>query len=134
MRPHGNGGQSFLALILLVGIIVVAVGVTLAFLATSAVNNIYAYKAAARAQAVAQSGAEDALLQLARNVQFSTSSYAVAVGSDTATVAVTQNSSAGTATVLSTATVSGSTKKVQVVVATNATTSAMSVVSWTNVQ
>lgn len=134
-QPRSHGGQSFLALILLVGIVVIGIGLTLVFLVTSAIGNVYGYQSSVRARAVAASGADDALLQLARNVQFSnTSGYTVGVGSNAATVTVTQNAASGTVTILSTATVSQSTQKVQVIVATNATTSQVSVLSWTATQ
>lgn len=123
-------------LVVSVGAIVAAVGVVLAFLAASSVNNIYAYQASVRAEAVAVSGAEDALLQLARNITFNnTGGYNVTVGSSTATVTVTQNSpSAGLTTVLSTATVLGSTRKIQVVVSTNASVNQTNLISWSIVQ
>lgn len=127
-------GQGLLTVTLLIGLIVSAIGVTLAFLAGSLANQGYAYKASAQAEAAATSGASDALLQLNRNASFlSTGGYSFAVGSSTATVTVTANSPPnGLVTILSVSTVSGFTKKVQVVVSVNATTSAVSVVSWQN--
>ncbi len=130
LLPTHRKGQAILSLIFLIGGIVVLIGLTLAFLATSFVNSVYGYRAAQRAGAVAASGAYDALMQLARNQSFSSPGYALTVGSDSATVAVTQNSAAGTATIVSAATVSLSTKTVRAVVAENTSTGQTFVVSW----
>ena len=125
-------GQTFLALIFLIGGAVVAIGLTLAFFASSFIDTGYGYRSAVQAEAVATSGAQDALLQLNRNSGFSnTSGYSIPVGSSTAVVTVTQNSpSAGYATILSAATVSNRTKNISIVVAINATTSQIAIVSW----
>ena len=130
-----NRGQAFLALILLIGGIAVLVGLTLAPLVSSFVDTGYGYQSSVQAEAVANSGVEDALLQISRNADFFSSGYSVAAGSSTATVAVTQDSpSAGLVTILSTATVSNRTTKVNVVVAVNASTSQATVVSWKTIQ
>lgn len=134
-RPAPARGQAFLALMFLVGGIVVLIGITIAFLANSFIDTGYGYRASTQAEAVATSGAQDALLQLDRNSGFSSSGYGVGVGSSTATVTVTQSSpSAGFVTVLSTATVSNRTRKINVVLSVNATTSQTSVVSWAEIQ
>lgn len=125
-------GQTFLALIFLIGGIIVLIGLTIAFFVSSFVDTGYGYRASVQAEAVAASGAQDALLRLDR---FASSSVAgtsnVTVGSSTATVTVTQNTpSAGLVTILSTATVSNHTKKVSVVAAIDASTGQASVLSW----
>jgi hypothetical protein len=129
-------GQAFLALIFLIGGIVILVGVTLAFLVNSYVDTTYGYQALVSAQAVAISGAEDALLQFNRNgSSWNPGTYSVVVGSSTATVTVTQNSPAtGEDTIVSYGTVSLRTGKVSVVAAVNASTSAVNVISWQQVQ
>jgi hypothetical protein len=127
-----NRGQTFLALVLLIGGIVVFIGLTLAFLASSFIDTGYGYQASVQAEAIAASGAQDALLQLDRNAGFSTGGYVVSVGSSTAAVSVTN--SGGTATILSVATVANRTRKVSVVAAISASTSQVSVVSWQIVQ
>lgn len=128
-------GQSFLALVFLIGGIVAVVGVTIAFFASSFVDSGFGYQASATAEAAATSGAEDALLQLDRNATFSSSGYSLAVGSTTATVSVTQSDpSSNFVTVSSTATVSNHTKKIAVVLSENAATSQFTVVSWEEVQ
>ena len=130
-----RSGQSFLALVIIVGGIVLAIGVYLTFVAVSFVNSEYGYQAAASADAAAMAGAEDALLQLDRNIGFSSGGYSLAVGSTTATVTVTQNSPATNfITVLAKATVFANTRKVNVVLAKNASTSALTVTSWSEIQ
>ncbi len=126
-----RSGQSFLVLILLIGGMVAVIGVLLAFFAGALVDSSSGYQASVTAQAAAISGAQDALLQLDRNPDFSAGGYALAVGSTTATVSVTQNApSAYLITVSSSAIVSGRTGKINVVVAENASTSQMTIVSW----
>lgn len=128
-------GQAFLALVFLIGGIVVLIGITIAFFTNSFVDTGYGYKAQVLAEAAAASGAEDGLLQLDRNPNFSSSGYSLAVGSSTATVTITQNSpSSGFITVLSTATVSSRTRKINVVLSLNATTGQTSIVSWQTIQ
>jgi hypothetical protein len=124
-------GQAFLSLVLLVGGAIILIGLTLAFLATSFVDTGYGYRALTQAQAAANSGVSDALLQLDRNASFSQpSGYSVIVGSNTATVTVTQNSpSTGLVTILSTATVGTRTRKITVVAAANASTSQVTIIS-----
>ena len=120
-----------------IGGILAGAGILLAFLALSSVDTGYGVAEAYRAEAAATAGAEDGLLQLDRNTQFSsTTAYPVSAGtSTTATVTVTQNSpSTGLATILSMATVSGHTKKINVVVSENAATGQINVISWADVQ
>src|SRR5580658_10262785 len=83
-------GQSFLALVLLIGGIVAVIGVTIAFFSSSFVDSSYGYQASASAETAATSGAEDALLQLDRNAAFASGGYSLVVGSTTATVSVAQ--------------------------------------------
>lgn len=133
---HKNG-QAFLALTFFIGGILAVAGILIAFLAASYVSTGYGIAAAAKAEAAATAGAEDALLQLDRNGAFSnTTGYSVvSANAGTATVTVTQNSpSAGLVAIDSTATVSGHTKNINVVVSENASTGQVSVVSWTDVQ
>jgi hypothetical protein len=124
-------GQAFLSLVLLVGGAIILIGLTLAFLATSFIDTGYGYRALTQAQAAANSGVSDALLQLDRNASFSQpSGYSVIAGPNTATVTVTQNSpSTGLVTILSTATVGTRTRKITVVAAANASTSQVTVTS-----
>jgi uncharacterized protein (UPF0333 family) len=128
-------GQAFLALVFLIGTVIVLVGATLAFLASSYVDTSYGYRSSVQADAAANSGAEDAMLQLQRDSAFASSGYTVTSGSTTATVTVTQSTpSAGFITILSTATVSGYTRKIDIVLAVNSLTEQTTVVSWQEVQ
>lgn len=125
-------GQAALSFVFLIGVIVLSIGVAVAFLANSFLNSGYGYQAANRAMADAYAGAEDALMRLARNKGFSaTSAYSVPVGSDSANVTVNQNSpSSGQAKIVSSATVSFQQRKVQVVVAVDSNTGQISLISW----
>ena len=126
-----------MALVFLMGGIVLLIGVTIAFFVNSLIDTGYGYKALVQADAAAASGANDAMLQIARN--YSTlpnpDSYNLVVGSTTVSVTITQNSpSAGFATVLSTATVANRTRKINVILSINASTSQASMVSWQQIQ
>ncbi len=125
-------GQAALSFVFLIGVIVLSIGVAVAFLANSFLNSGYGYQAANRAMAVASAGAEDALMRLARNKDFSSvSSYSVPVGSDSASVTVNQNLPAtGQAKIISSATVSFQQRKIQVVVSVDGTTGQISLISW----
>jgi hypothetical protein len=128
-------GQAFLGLIFLIGTIILVIGVTLAILETSLIDTAYGYRSSLQAEAVATSGAQDALLQLDRGAFTSNTNYTLPVASSTATIAVTLNSpSSGFDTILSTAIVSNRTRKVNVVVTVNATTTQATVVSWQEIQ
>jgi len=126
-------------MVFFIGGIVIVVGLLIAFLAASSADTGYGVAAAANAQSVATAGVEDALLRLDRNPAFPWGSgvsqpYTVASGSSTASVTVTNPSSAGQATILSLATVSGHTGKISVVISENPVTEQVSIISWTNVQ
>ncbi len=134
-------GQAFLSLVLLMGGAMLLIGVTLTFIAVSFIDMGYGYQAVVQAESIANSGAEDALLQLDRNIAFGNTggyTYVLPVGSSTANVTVTQNntgfaSNPGvglTATILSSASVANRTRNVTVIVALNATTSQVTVMSW----
>jgi len=125
-------GQAALSFVFLIGVIVLSIGVAVAFLANSFLNSGYGYQAANRAMAVASAGAEDALMRLARNKDFSSvSSYSVPVSSSSASVTVNQNSpAAGQAKIVSSATVFFQQRKIQVVVSVDGTTGQISLISW----
>jgi uncharacterized protein (UPF0333 family) len=129
-------GQAALSFVFLVGSIVVLVGVTVGFLASSFVNSVYGFVAAQRALAVADAGARDAHLRLLRNKDLSnTSGYSVPLGGDTASVTVTQNSPAtGLVTAVSTATVSFHTRKLQLVFSVASSTGQVRLISWREIQ
>ncbi|MBI4085509.1 MAG: hypothetical protein HY432_03340 [Candidatus Liptonbacteria bacterium] len=125
-------GQSALSFVILVGLITLSMGVTIALLSSGFINSGYGFQAANHAIALAYAGAEDALMKLARNKDFSSpSAYSVPVGSESASVTVTQNSpTSGKATIVSTASYSFWQRKVQTIVSVNSTTSEINVISW----
>lgn len=132
LLPTKHHGQAALSFVILIGVIIISIGATLAFLAASFLSSGYGFQAANRALAVASAGAEDGLMQLVRNKDFSAvTPYPVPIGSDSASVTVAQNSPvSGQATVLSSATVSFRQRKIQVIVSVNGITSKVDVVSW----
>ena len=125
-------GQGFLALIFFIGSIVVAIGATLVFIVNSSTNTIYSYQIGLRAEAVANSGIYDGVIQLQRDVTFSSAGYTLMVGSDAATVSVTQTSTSfgPEAIILSTASISNYVKEVQAVVSVTTSTGDVRIRSW----
>ena len=138
--PSSRNGQSFLALVFLIGAIVTIVGILIAFLANAFVDRGYGFSAAAAADAAANSGVQDAMLQIQRNPTLSlypcpSSGYSLVVGSTTANVCISQGTPvAGEVTILSTATVSGRTRKLNVVLSVNSSTAQTSIISWQEIQ
>lgn len=135
IRTRADSGQMFVGMVLLIGSVIGIVSLFLLFLSGSLANTSYGIKYNAAAQAAAQAGAEDALLQLDRGsfVTFP-ASYSVPLDGTAAQVSVANNTpSAGFVTVTSTATVSNHTKIVRLVVSI-ADNTKVSVVSWTQVQ
>ncbi|OGY98207.1 MAG: hypothetical protein A2855_02795 [Candidatus Liptonbacteria bacterium RIFCSPHIGHO2_01_FULL_57_28] len=133
LRPAS--GQTALAVTFVIGGIIVLFGTMLAFLTLSFLNSTRGFQAASRAAAVARGGVDDAMLQLLRNKDFSSSGYcvpyeSVPCPSGYAQVAVTQGSpSAGQVTVVSQAAVSGYRRKFQAVFVVNASSSLVRMVS-----
>lgn len=128
-------GQSFVSLVIMIGAIMAIVGALVAFFALSYIGTTFGTYASARADAAANSGIQDAMLHLDRDPSWAPSPYTLTVGSSTATVTVTQSSTAPEyVTVLSSATVSSYTRKIQAVLLVNPSTTQLSVVSWQYVQ
>ena len=133
-------GQAALSFVFLVGSIVILVGVTLSFLASSFMNSNAGFIAAQRALSVAKAGANDGYFQLFRNKDFSSAGYAVPTNGGTlegttASVVVTQNSpSTGLVTITSAATISFHTRKVQLIASVASSTGNVGLVSWREVQ
>ena len=107
------------------------VGMALVFFSSSFVDTGYGYQASLQAEAAANSGVQDALLQLSRNAAFS-GTYTIPMGSSTVTVTVTQLG--GGAAITSSATVAGRTKNMNATAAIDASTSKVNVTSWQAVQ
>lgn len=125
-------GQAALSFVFFIGIITLSIGITVSVMASSFLNSGYGFQAANRAMAVATAGAEDALILLARNKDFSSvAPYSVPVGNDTASVTVNQDSPlAGQAKIISSAIVSFRQRKIQVIASINSTTGEISIISW----
>jgi hypothetical protein len=131
---NSRNGQSSLPLVLLIGGIIISIGVALAAAAISFINSSYGFQAANRAEAVAYSGINDALLQLDRNKAFSSSGYCIPSASlpcpsGTATVSVTQGVPSGRNTIMATGTVVFYTRVVKAIVNIDSTTGLVTVVS-----
>lgn len=129
-------GQIFVGMVLIIGSIIAIVGFLVIFLSGSLVTTSYGSKAVTVAQAAANAGAEDAMLQLARN-SFSSfpATYSLPVGSTTANVQVGKDvPSAGFITITSTATFSSHKKVLRVVLSVDSSSTQVSVVSWQTVQ
>lgn len=133
-------GQAALSLVFLIGGIALLVSVTIAVIAISFLNSTFAFQSANRAYANATSGAQDALLKLARNDRFSDlTGYEVpyvASGciSNCAFVTVDQVDVGKQVEIISTATVFASTRKIKVVAAIDQNNGEVSVSSWTNLE
>jgi hypothetical protein len=128
-------GQAALSLVFLIGGIALLVSVTLAVIAISFLNSTFAFQSANRAYANATSGAQDALLKLARNDTFNdTVGYVVPKDctSNCATVVVTQITPGTQVEIVSTATVFASTRKIKVIASIDPNNGEVSVSSWTN--
>ncbi len=128
----GRRGQATLSLVFLVGGLIVLVGVSLAFLIISFISSGYGFRVSNQALSVAMAGAEDAVMQVVRDKDFSSpSGYSVPVGSWSADVTVIANSpSSGQDTITSASTISGYQRKIQVVVAVVSSTGQVDVISW----
>jgi uncharacterized protein YpmB len=113
-----NKGQTALSTIFLIGGIISLIAITLVIIISSYITSAYSYQNSQRALAVANAGADDALMQLARNKNFAdTNGYLVYSGNDSATVTVTQNSPlTGQVTILSIANIFSYKKKVRIIV------------------
>ena len=132
---HARCGQTLLTLVTLVGGIIVVTGTVFVVLSLSLSASAYQFRASQSAEAVANAGIEDAMLQLTRNMTFSSAGYSVPVGSWTTTVVVTQGSpSAGYVTATSLTTVSGNTRKLSAIFTENTTTTQVNLVSIQTIQ
>ena len=133
-------GQAALSLVFLIGGIALLVSVTIAVIAIGFLNSTFAFQSANRAYANATSGAQDALLKLARNDAFSDLvGYEVPYVdggslSNCAFVTVNQVDLSKQVEIISTATVFASTRKIKVIAAIDQNNGEVSVSSWTNLE
>jgi hypothetical protein len=123
-------GQAALSLVILVGGIIVAIGVGLAFIVGTSISASAAYQAGTRAEQVAAAGVSDALLRLVRDRAFAaTSGYTMPLDSYQATVTVTQNTPVtGQVTINALARVSGYKRTLQAIAAVDQITGEVTVV------
>lgn len=124
-------GQTALTLVFLIGSIAILVGATLAFIATSLANSGLGFKISEQAMAAAASGVYDALLQLVRNYNFSSSGYTITIGGANVNVSVTQ--SGGVTTIISSAIVKEYQRKIKAIATINSLTGEINLVSWKEV-
>ncbi len=132
-----RNGQAVLPLVFLMGGLVIIMSLTLIFLANAFLVSSYGFQTSERAEAVAASGAYDALLRLTRNIDLAASSpgYTLPLGSYSASVIVTQNSPAsGQITITSSCTILGRTKKVVAIVSKSSLTGQTILASWQYIQ
>jgi len=113
-----NNGQAALATMLVIGGLISLIALTLVVIISSYISSSYGFQYSQRALAVANAGADDALIQLTRNKSFENQTgYTVNVSNDTATVQVIQNSpQSGQATIISIANVLNYKSGVRVIV------------------
>ena len=108
-----KSGQAALATIILIGGLISLIALLLIIIISANISSVYALQANQKALAVANAGAEDALIQLIRNKNFS-GNYSFYVGEDLASVTVTNSGSS--ATIDSVATVLNYKRRVKVLV------------------
>jgi len=116
-----NNGQAALSTMLVIGGLISLIALTLVVIISSYISSSYGFQYSQRALAVANAGADDALIQLTRNKSFENQTgYAVNVSNDTAIVQVIQNSpQSGEATIISIANVLNYKSRVRVIVSIN---------------
>lgn len=112
----------------------IIIGATLTFVVVSFLNSTYGFRDANQALALAESGVQDAMLQLARNKDFANAGYCVpntGCGTGTATVVVTQNAPAsGQVTIISSASTNNRQKKVRAIISIATSTGEVDLLSW----
>lgn len=123
-------GQAILSLVFFIGGIIVLIGLTVAFFATSFINVASGFRVAERARFAAISGTEDAFMRLARDKDFS-GNYVVPIDGISVDVTIAQDTpSVGLVEVVSAAAVSRRERTVRAIVSRNATSGEVSLFSW----
>jgi hypothetical protein len=125
-------GQTMLSLIFLIGGVIITIGVMLSILGFSFITSITGYRSAILAEAAADSGANDGILQVVRNANFSnTSGYTLPFTNVSDNVTVTQGTpSANEATVISLAQIGTIKQKIQVILSIDPTSKKVDVISY----
>ncbi len=127
---HSRAGQAVLVLTLVIGGIITTVALSLGILAASFINSAYGFSISERAEAVASSGASDALIRLLRNKDYPSGTYEIGVGNASATVTIAQNSPvAGEVTIISTATILMRQRTTTIITTRSSTSSLITVIS-----
>ena len=129
-RTASAAGQAALSTIFIIGGIAVFAALTMAFLALSFLNATASVQAGNRAEEVAAAGLNDALMKLARNWSYATTSFTVPVDIYTATVQITNTTSTGQVTILSTGVVSNNIRKIQAVATIVTSTGEVTLQNW----
>ena len=127
-------GQATLGFVFLVASIILIVSVSFVFVVISLVNSGFGYQAAQQANMAANSGVEDAFLQLARNKDFSSSGYSFLVSSASAAVSVSQNMPLpGQVTIVSSGIFGSATHRIQAIATVATSTTNINILSWLEV-
>jgi hypothetical protein len=127
-----NRGQVAMSLIFLIGGVMIVIAATLTFVVSTYLNATIGYRAANQALSIANSGIDDAVLQLTRNKDLLNGSYCVpaACGSTSTLVTINQNTpQAGQVTITSDAKVNQKERKIKALVSV-ASSSQITVISW----
>lgn len=124
-------GQMMLSLIFLIGGVIITIGVALSVLGFSFITSITGYRAAILAEAAADSGANDAILQVVRNFNFSSAGYTLPFTNVSDIVTVTQSTpSADETTIISLAQIGTIKQKIQVILSINPVSKKVDVISY----
>ena len=125
---RGYEGQAALSMVFIIGGIIVFASLSLAFIIVSFISSSSGYQASNRALAAASAGANDAILRIARDATYASSSFSVPIDSYTATVSMTTSTTS--TVIMSTAQVLGYERSVRVVVSIVSSTGAFSILAW----
>ncbi len=131
LTPKSGAGQMMLSLIFLIGGVIITIGVALSILGFSFITSITGYRAAILAEAAASSGANDAILQVVRNANFSSTGYTLPFTNVSDIVTATQGTpSANETTIISLAQIRTIKQKIQVILSIDPVSKKVDVVSY----
>ena len=132
MRPRRNSGQATLSFIILVGGVILEMAIAGSFITYLLSASGLGERLSFRALAVAEAGIRDAEEAITRNKDLGSTSYSFSLGSDTATVFISQNASNPTSyvyTITSTGTASTRERKLVATLVASKTTGAIQIQS-----
>ena len=130
LRLPRHNGIAALPIVLVVGGIITSIAIVLAVVAISGSSNSLNLRAGNDALFVARAGANDEVLRVVNNKDFSSSGYTMPLDSKTAQVTVTRSQPvAGETTIVSTATVLGRQRTVKLIVSIDSLSGEVSTVS-----